>query len=100
MTSTLINIQKLETASGTLRALSHPFRIKLLSFIDKQKEINVNKIYGTLKLEQSITSQNLKILRDAGLVNTERKGKFIIYKVNYDKLRNNIDSINDFLEKK
>jgi len=100
MTSALINIKNLENASGVLRALSHPFRIKLLSFIDKQKEINVNKIYGTLKLEQSITSQNLKILRDAGLVKTERKGKFIIYSVNYEKVRKSMEAINGFLEKK
>jgi ArsR family transcriptional regulator len=97
MTSTLININKLENASGVLRALSHPFRIRLLAYIDKHKEINVNKIYGTLKLEQSITSQNLKILRDAGLVKTERRGKFIIYSVNYDNAQKYMGSIYAFL---
>jgi DNA-binding transcriptional ArsR family regulator len=98
MESSLVDVKKLAAASDVLRALSHPFRIKLLAFIDKQKEINVNKIYGTLKLEQSITSQNLKILRDAGLVKTERKGKFIIYSLEYDNIKNYIDSINRFLE--
>jgi DNA-binding transcriptional ArsR family regulator len=100
MEFSLIDLKKMEKTSAILRAFSHPFRIKLLSFIDKNKEINVNKIYGTLKLEQSITSQNLRILKDAGLVNTVRKGKFIIYSVDYNTVRNYINSINRFLEKK
>jgi ArsR family transcriptional regulator len=58
----------------------------------------VNKIYNTLKLEQSITSQHLRILRDAGLVNTTRDGKYIHYTVNYAKIAHVVSSVDDFLE--
>lgn len=95
-----LSMKKALMAASVLRALAHPFRLKLLCFIDAQKEINVNKIYGTLKQEQSITSQNLKILREAGLVHTRRNGKFIIYSVNYEAMDKYTTAIYTLLKKK
>ena len=92
-----INSEKLQLSSEILRALAHPLRMKILEFIDKNETINVNKIYNTLKLEQSITSQHLKILRLAGLVVTSREGKFIHYSINYEKMENSTNAIKKFL---
>ena len=47
------NQERLDNSTDILRALAHPLRIKILSFIDQNDEINVNKIYNTLDLEQS-----------------------------------------------
>lgn len=90
---------KLQVSSDILRALAHPLRMKILEFIDKNKTINVNKIYNTLKLEQSITSQHLKILRASGLVHTHREGKFIHYTIDYPKLVVAVKAIGVFLGK-
>ena len=89
--------EKLEISSVILRAMAHPLRMKILEFIDRNKTINVNKIYNTLKLEQSITSQHLKILRAAGLVHTHREGKFIHYTLDYPKLATAMKAIEGFL---
>ena len=93
-----INHDKLQESSEILRALAHPLRMKILEFIDNNKMINVNKIYNTLSLEQSITSQHLRILRVAGIVMTEREGKFIHYKIDYQKVANAVQAIDSFLE--
>ena len=95
-----INNDKLQMSSEVLRAIAHPLRMKILEFIDKNNAINVNKIYNTLKLEQSITSQHLRILRLAGIVNTERDGKFIHYSINYEKLGHTVNVVRRFLEPK
>lgn len=97
-TKVSINNDKLQSSSDILRALAHPLRLKILEFIDKNEAINVNKIYNTLRLEQSITSQHLRILRMAGLVTTSREGKFIHYSIDYDKLENTVGAIKNFLE--
>ncbi len=97
-TAVSINNQKLKFSSDVLRALAHPLRMKILEFIDKNKTINVNKIYNTLKLEQSITSQHLKILRSSGLVHTHREGKYIHYTIDYPKLASTIKAVGAFLE--
>ncbi|HRK27941.1 MAG TPA: metalloregulator ArsR/SmtB family transcription factor [Chitinophagales bacterium] len=79
------NQHQLDAATDLLRCAAHPLRLTLLKFIDDKGVINVNKIYGTLKLEQSITSQHLKIMRDTDLVEAKREGKFIYYNVNHQK---------------
>lgn len=93
-----IDNDNLNVSSEVLRAIAHPLRMRILEFIDNNSDINVNKIYNTLKLEQSITSQHLRILRDAGLVNTIRDGKYIHYTVNYDKVSHVVNSVDGFLE--
>ena len=93
-----INDEMLEDSSEILRALAHPLRMKILEFIDKHKTINVNKIYNSMKLEQSITSQHLKILRTTDIVITERDGKFIHYSVNYPKLTSVLKAVDTFLK--
>lgn len=94
------NETQLKNSSEVLRALCHPLRIQILKFIDENDNINVNKIYNTLHLEQSITSQHLSILRKAGLVTTQRNGKFIYYHINYEKIAGVVSSVRKFLEEK
>jgi DNA-binding transcriptional ArsR family regulator len=91
-----IDNDQLQVSSDILRALAHPLRMKILEFIAKNKTINVNKIYNTLKLEQSITSQHLKILRASGLVHTHREGKFIHYTIDYPKLVVAVKAVDQF----
>lgn len=86
-----INFKSVRAAYLRLRAIAHPLRLQLIDFIDKKNEINVNVIYHTLKLEQSVTSQHLKILRDAGLVKTRRDGKKIFYSVHEKNLKRLVD---------
>lgn len=96
-TKTAISQEELEVSSDLLRALAHPLRLKILAFIDKNESVNVNKIYNTLNLEQSITSQHLRVLRLAGLVNTDRDGKFIHYSIKYDKVKATVEAVGAFL---
>ena len=90
------NQENLSHTAELLRALAHPLRLKIIKFIDKNEVINVNKIYNTLKLEQSITSQHLRILRNVDLVSTKREGKFIFYTLNYDRLEEVMSTIDTF----
>lgn len=98
-TKVVFNSERLEYSSELMRALAHPLRLKILEFIDGHGKINVNKIYNALKIEQSITSQHLRILRLAGVVNSIREGKFIHYDINYDVVIKAQKAVNNFLGK-
>jgi DNA-binding transcriptional ArsR family regulator len=74
-------------AALILRAINHPLRQQMLRLTHQQGRITVTEMYGKLKLEQSVASQHLSILRKAGFVLTERQGKFIFYSVNYQRLK-------------
>lgn len=90
---------KLHQSSELMRALAHPLRLKILEFIDRHGTINVNKIYNTLRIEQSITSQHLRILKLAGVVNAAREGKYMHYNINYDIVARAEKAVNNFLGK-
>ena len=91
---------KLNYSCNLMRALAHPLRLKILEYIDHKGETNVNKIYHKLEIEQSITSQHLKILRLAGVVLSRRVGKKVYYTIDYDVVRKASIAVDRYLDKK
>jgi DNA-binding transcriptional ArsR family regulator len=69
-----------------LRAINHDLRQRIIKLIDDNGRLTVTEIYVKLRLEQSVASQHLALLRRSGVVNTERDGKFIYYSVNKDRI--------------
>lgn len=82
-----VNLLNVKKAALILRALNHKLRQQILQLIDEQGKITVTEIYVKLRLEQSVASQHLAILRKAGFVKTDRDGKFIYYSVNTSRLQ-------------
>jgi DNA-binding transcriptional ArsR family regulator len=81
-----IDTTQLRRASMVLRAINHPLRQQMLKIMHLAGKITVTELYVKLRLEQSVASQHLGILRGAGLVIAERKAKNIFYSVNYTRL--------------
>jgi ArsR family transcriptional regulator, virulence genes transcriptional regulator len=77
-----------------LRALNHKLRQQIVRLIDEHEKMTVTEIYTKLRLEQSVASQHLAILRRAGIVMTEREGKFIWYTINTKR----VEEISKFVE--
>ncbi len=93
-TNLKIDYHLVKKASLVLRALNHKLRQQILKLIDEVKKITVTEIYVRLRLEQSVASQHLAILRKAGIVITQREGKFIYYTVNHKR----VQEINEFVK--
>ena len=69
-----------------LRAVNHKLRQRIIDLLEESDTMTVTDIYIKLRLEQSVASQHLAILRRAGVVITERQGKFIYYSLDQDRL--------------
>lgn len=80
-----------------LRALNHKLRQQIIRLLDENKKMTVTEIYVQLRLEQSVASQHLAILRRAGIVKTDRDGKFIFYAINTDRLSHIMHCVEDLL---
>ena len=93
-TNIKIDFLHVKKASLILRALNHKLRQQIVRLLDESKRMTVTEIYVKLRLEQSVASQHLAILRRAGIVSTERDGKFIFYGVNYAR----VEEVNNFIE--
>lgn len=92
-------MELLEKTKAKVRALYHPLRQKILVLIsDNSNRMNVTDIYVKLRIEQSVASQHLAILRNEGFVSTEREGKVIWYSVNKDVIKEFIANCDELVE--
>ena len=89
-----IDYYNIKKAAMVLRSLNHKLRQQVIKTIHENKRIAVTQLYIKLRLEQSVASQHLAILRKAGIVSTERGGKFIFYTINSSR----IEGINEFVK--
>jgi DNA-binding transcriptional ArsR family regulator len=88
----LICTREVKAAAEVLRAVNHNLRREILSLLDNRGKLTVTDIWTTLKIEQSVCSSQLSILRSAKVVAVERSAKFKYYYVDHARLR----EINDF----
>ena len=58
----------------------------LFDRLSEMSDVHFSLFYIKLRLEQSVASQHLAILRRAGVVATDRQGKFIYYSLDADRL--------------
>lgn len=79
----------------TLRAINHDLRKSIIKLIAEKGKMNVTDVYVKLRLEQSVASQHLAILRRAGIVVTERQGKYIYYSINNDRIKQISNLVDD-----
>ncbi len=82
-------IETIQVKKGALifRAINHPLRRQILELLHENVRMTVTEVFVKLRLEQSVASQHLAILRKAMMVMTERQGKFIFYSVNYQRVK-------------
>ena len=89
-----INFDTLRRSVLVLRAINHHLRQEMINLLEQEGRMTVTELYIKLRLEQSVASQHLAILRRAGILKTDRDGKFIYYSLN----KGRIQEISTFIE--
>lgn len=92
-----VDFVSLKKGAMILRALNHKLRQQIVKLVDEKKKITVTEIYIHLRLEQSVASQHLAILRRAGIVKTVRDGKFIYYSVDVKRAAQIMKCVEDLI---
>jgi DNA-binding transcriptional ArsR family regulator len=72
--------EDIERASRSLKAMSHPLRLKILCTLG-DKEISVQDIVERVGTSQSNISQHLAILRDKGILASRKDANRVYYRV-------------------
>ena len=67
-----------------LKALAHPLRMRILQALTGG-ERNVGEIEEATGIAQPALSQQLAVLRNAGLVDTRKQAKLVFYSLNADR---------------
>ncbi|GAB98655.1 arsenic resistance operon repressor ArsR [Gordonia namibiensis NBRC 108229] len=88
--------ERFADAATVMKALGDPVRLRLLSEVAAHPggEACVCDISGPFDLSQSTISHHLKVLREAGLVTSERRSTWVYYRINASVLQ----QLSGFLE--
>jgi len=73
-----MNKRQINLLSKKLKAITEPNRLRVLDLL-QISPMFVKDIKKMTKIEETLLSFHLKILRLAGLVTTQRKGKMVLY---------------------
>jgi len=85
--------EQLEKASSMLKAIAHPMRIAILSYLEDGQKLTVTEIHEKLQIEQSTTSHHLGIMKDKGVLSSNRDGKNTYYYLRHEQLSNIVECI-------
>ena len=74
-----LNPEEVERAANMIKAISHPMRLAILGYLREENQLSVTEIHNLLKIAQSTAYHHLGILKDKGILASERKGKNTLY---------------------
>jgi len=86
-------IKELTQKAELLKAIAHPVRLCIVKNLLEVNSCNVTKMQNCLNMPQSTVSQHLAKLKSAGIIEGERNGVEIIYKVVNEDVKKVIQAI-------
>ena len=89
----------IDLLTETFKALSDPTRLKIVRrLVAHEGMLCVNALARGLEVSPSAVSQHLRVLKQAGLVKSERRGYYIHYYLNRDRLNETTRMLDLFLK--
>ncbi|MBA2676971.1 MAG: helix-turn-helix transcriptional regulator [Ktedonobacteraceae bacterium] len=78
----LIDMETLERVAPIIRNAAHPTRLRILDFLRQQGQpCSVTQITVAADVAQALVSQQLRILKDQGILSSRREGNYILYDI-------------------
>lgn len=77
-----LNYEAVKDAVITIRAFNHTHSDQILRLLDENKPTIVTDIYNKLRMEESVASQRLGLLRRANIVIASRDSRNVYYSLN------------------
>jgi len=82
----VMSAEQADLITGMLKALADPIRLRLMSIIAAADEACVCDLTTPFDVSQPTISHHLKVLREAGLVDSERRGTWVWYRARREAL--------------
>lgn len=76
----LLGLDALEQAAECLRTLAHPHRLRMIQML-LQDEFTVGELADACEIPSHMASEHLRLMRDRGLLDFERRGRRIYYRI-------------------
>jgi ArsR family transcriptional regulator len=72
------------TVATRFKALADPTRVRILNLLIRNPELCVCDMNASIDLSQPTVSHHLSLLKKAGLVECETRGKWCFYRANHE----------------
>lgn len=93
------SLDKLNRAAEMLKTMAHPVRLAIIDLIKNNSKMSNTDIQNKLKLEQPILSQHLTLMRDKGIIDFEKSGKYSFYYLKQNEFMKIIDCVENCCKK-
>ena len=75
-------METLERVAPVIRNAAHPLRLRILDYLRYSGEPRtVGEIIEATGAEQAVVSQQLRILKDQGILSSRREGNYVLYDI-------------------
>ncbi|TWT83303.1 putative HTH-type transcriptional regulator [Planctomycetes bacterium CA13] len=88
---------KYESRANVLKALAHPARLKLIDVLAEHDEVCVCDLTEAIGTDMSTVSRHLTQLKNAGIVQSEKQGQMVFYRLKVKCLSGLFDCIESVL---
>lgn len=93
ISSRQISPEKLVKISQIFQGLAYPIRIQILELLEDGNDYAVNEILDKVKIEASLLSHHLSKMKNIGILESYRKGRFIYYRLAIKEISKVLDCI-------
>lgn len=76
-----LEVHERDQLAAKFKALADPTRVAIINCLSAADEVCVCNLTETFELSQPTISHHLKILREAGLVESSRRGTWVYYRL-------------------
>ena len=70
----------LEHAAECLRTIAHPQRLRIIQIL-MRRECSVGELASACDIQSHVASEHLRLLKDRGLLKSQRQGRHIFYSI-------------------
>jgi len=78
-----IDFEKVGLIANVLKTIAHPIRLEVLMVLEKEEPLSVSDIQHRIDInvEQSLLSHHLVKMKDRGVLQSKKEGKYILYSI-------------------
>lgn len=79
-----ISSEDLRNIARILKTIAHPVKLEILCILSKEESLEVAAIcdrIGVAECENSMMSHHLAKMKDNGIIDSEKKGKQVFYRI-------------------
>jgi ArsR family transcriptional regulator, arsenate/arsenite/antimonite-responsive transcriptional repressor len=92
--------KQIKQMSEFFKAMGDPTRLKIVSLIASSGNLCVNMVSNKIGMTQPAISQHLKILKQAGILDSEKLGLEVHYRLNEDIINQYINDFSNLFKSK